>query len=57
MSTTAEAPPPLCAELEEAMTNIVATLRRMPAHWVDRRAEYHSRLDVLLTQWEQARGR
>lgn len=38
-------------ELEEAMTNIVATLRRMPAHWVDRRAALHKKLDALLGDW------
>lgn len=42
------------AELEEAMTNVVATLHRMPAHWVDRRAGLHARLDAMLTDWESA---
>lgn len=44
-------------DLEEAMTNIVATLHRMPAHWVDRRATYHQQLDTLLDQWLEVRGR
>lgn len=42
------------AELEEAMTNIVGTLHRMPAHWIDRRAGLHAKLDAMLTDWEQA---
>lgn len=42
------------AELEEAMTNIVATLHRMPAHWTDRRAGLHAKLDHMLEDWEQA---
>lgn len=54
MSTTADTTTP---ELEEAMANIVATLRRMPSHWVDRRAGYHAQLDDLLDQWLEVRGR
>lgn len=42
------------AELEEAMTNVVATLRRMPAHWADRRATLHAKLDDMLLDWQQA---
>lgn len=42
------------AELEEAMANVVATLRRMPQHWTDRRAKLHERLDALLEDWERA---
>ena len=42
------------AELEEAMANIVATLHRMPAHWTDRRASLHAKLDVMLEDWERA---
>lgn len=39
------------AELEEAMANVVATLHRMPAHWTDRRAKLHAKLDELLGDW------
>ena len=42
------------AELEEAMTNVVATLHRMPAHWTDKRAGLHHKLDAMLTDWQQA---
>lgn len=42
------------AELEEAMANVVATLHRMPAHWTDKRAGLHAKLDLLLTDWESA---
>lgn len=38
-------------DLEEAMANVVATLHRMPAHWTDRRAGLHAKLDDLLDQW------
>lgn len=41
-------------EIEEAMHNVVATLHRMPAHWTDRRAVLHSKLDVLLGDWLEA---
>jgi len=40
------------AELEEAMTHVLATLRRMPSHWTDKRAALHGELDELLTQHE-----
>ena len=39
------------AELEEAMRNVVETLHRMPAHWTDRRAKLHAKLDDLLGDW------
>ena len=42
------------AELEEAMANVVATLHRMPAHWTDRRASLHAKLDAMLADWEMA---
>ena len=42
------------AELEEAMANVVATLHRMPAHWTDRRASLHAKLDAMLSDWETA---
>lgn len=42
------------AELEEAMANVVATLHRMPAHWTDRRASLHAKLDAMLADWEAA---
>lgn len=42
------------AELEEAMGNIRATLRRMPAHWTERRAGLHAKINALLDDWERA---
>ena len=42
------------AELEEAMANVVATLHRMPAHWTDKRAGLHAKLDTLLDDWQHA---
>lgn len=45
--TTVEAPPTK-AELAEAMTNLAATAKRMPCHWVERRAEIHRQIDAYL---------
>lgn len=42
------------AELEEAMANMVTTLHRMPAHWTDRRASLHAKIDAMLEDWERA---
>lgn len=42
------------ADLEEAMCHIVTTLHRMPAHWTDRRAALHGKLDALLEDWQRA---
>jgi hypothetical protein len=42
------------AELEEAIVGHRETLRRMPAHWADRRARLHGLIDALLVDWEQA---
>lgn len=42
------------AELEEAMSNLAATLHRMPEHWVERRAALHLKIDALLVDWESA---
>lgn len=42
------------AELEDTMRQVTATLHRMPAHWTDRRAALHAKLNVLLEDWQQA---
>lgn len=42
------------AELEEAITSHRETLRRMPAHWTDRRAAIHAKIDAMLDDWEAA---
>lgn len=42
------------AEIEEAINGHRDTLRRMPTHWVDRRASIHAKIDALLTAWEAA---
>lgn len=44
------------AELEEAIANIGATLHRTPAHWTEKRAALHAKIDALLTDWERADG-
>ena len=35
-------------ELTEAITHLAATAARMPAHWVDRKAMLHDRINELL---------
>lgn len=42
------------AELEEAMAHLVHTLHRMPAHWTDKRAGLHAKIDALLEDWLHA---
>lgn len=42
------------AEIEQALSNHVATLRRWPSHWTDQRTRMHARIDALLTDWERA---
>ncbi len=37
-------------ELREAITNLAATAARLPAHWVDRKAVLHARIDALLDE-------
>ncbi len=37
-------------ELREAITNLAATLSRMPAHWTERRAVLHERINGLLDE-------
>lgn len=54
VTTTQTFAPETKPELEEAMRNVVATLARMPAHWQDRRAGMHLKLNDLLTLWETA---
>lgn len=53
-TTTQDFTPETKTEIEEAMRNVVATLARMPAHWQDRRAGMHLKLNDLLTLWEMA---
>jgi hypothetical protein len=42
------------AEIEQALTNHVTTLRRWPSHWTSQRDRAHARIDALLTDWERA---
>ena len=42
------------AEIEEAIAGHRALLKRMPAHWADRRAKVHGLIDALLTDWQNA---
>ena len=51
MSTTADIL--TRAEIEEAIHGHLATLRRMPAHWVDRRGDLHERINTLLYLWQE----
>lgn len=43
---------PTRAELVEALTHHAATLKRMPAHWTERRASVHAKVNDLLDQLE-----
>ena len=42
------------SEIEEALGNVVATLRRMPDHWTERRATLRAKVDALLDDWQAA---
>ena len=44
------------AELEEAITGHRETLRRMPTHWVERRARIDGLIDAMLEDWVAAGG-
>lgn len=39
-------------ELREAITNLNQYAMRLPAHWKDRKATIHARINVLLTELE-----
>lgn len=43
---------PTRADLEEAMRNHVAAIRRLPTHWTDHRARWHDKINTLLDEWE-----
>lgn len=42
------------AEIEAAIVEHNRTLSRMPAHWADRRASLHDKINALLDQRDQA---
>ena len=42
------------ADLEVAMTNLAQQAKRLPAHFVDRRAQIHATIDSLLYDWQAA---
>jgi delta 1-pyrroline-5-carboxylate dehydrogenase len=42
------------AEIEQALTNHVATLHRWPTHWTSQRDRMHARIDALLDDWRKA---
>ena len=39
-------------EIREAITNLAHTAARCPAHWTDRRAGMHARINALLDELE-----
>ena len=41
-------------EIREAITHLAATARRMPDHWLDKRAAMHDRINVLLDLLDRA---
>lgn len=38
------------AELEEAITHLNETAKRLPKHWVDRKTAVHDRINALLDE-------
>jgi len=42
-------------ELRAAITNLARTAARCPAHWVERKAVLHGRIDALLTELDGKR--
>lgn len=54
--TTAVDDAPTRDDIEEAIRGHLATMRRMPDHWTERRAGLHGKIDALLDEWETARG-
>ena len=38
------------ADIEEALHHLTAAAKRLPSHYVDRRAAIHVRIDALLTE-------
>lgn len=42
------------ADIEEALRYVNESLHRMPAHWTDRRAALHAKIDALLDDWQAA---
>lgn len=42
------------AEIEQAIRELRAKQDRMPAHWVERRAEVGDAIDVLVDEWLEA---
>lgn len=43
---------PTRVELVEALAHLVATSRRMPSHWVERKADIHGHINELLDELE-----
>ena len=44
------------ADLREAITHLAATTARQPAHWIDRKAKAHARINELLDQLQLIEG-
>jgi ribosomal protein S15P/S13E len=40
------------ADIEEALHHLTAAAKRLPSHYVDRRADIHRRMNVLLCEWQ-----
>ena len=40
------------AEIEEALHHLSAVAKRLPSHYVDRRADIHRRINCLLFEWQ-----
>lgn len=40
-------------ELREAVTNLAHYAMRLPAHWTERKAETHAKIDALLDELDK----
>lgn len=53
MSTIVVTDDTTAEELREAITNLGAYAARLPAHWTDRRADTHRRINVMLDELDK----
>jgi hypothetical protein len=53
MSTIVVTDDTTAQEIREAVTNLAHYAMRMPAHWTDRRAETHRRINTLLDELDK----
>lgn len=42
------------AQIEEALGHLVTTAKRLPSHFIEKRASLHETMNLLLDEWEAA---